>query len=377
MKKVAVENLDGTNEEYDLITVLRLKDENKRFTLITKNEVIQEGIKKVYISEVLNNGRYELIGITDDNLWEKVKNLMKEKIQGTGDMQVETVEGTLLLKGARKTGLNDDYIKGLDDQKEEAVVETPAVETTTVEAPAVEEVATPEVVAPVSPAVEPVPAPVFNENPTPVVNEVVTPEVNVVSAPSNDNVVAFPEAPAQVENAVPSLEATNMYDNVVDLQSSIQNEAPQMVVPERNIFDTETVNEVPVAAPEVAKMEIPTTNIFDNLNPLENNAPQMPVVDKDEDRVMVSSFEEAREATVAPVEDITSHVITNNEQVPFNPFPEFNNETVAVNNEVANTNNIISFDKAKTLAELNELRNTLTATQERINELENEIRKVA
>ena len=368
MKKVAVENLDGTNEEYDLITVLRLKDENKRFTLITKNEVIQEGIKKVYISEVLNNGRYELIGITDDNLWEKVKNLMKEKIQGTGDMQVETVEGTLLLKGARKTGLNDDYIKGLDDQKEEAVVETPAVETTTVEAPAVEAVATPEVVASVSPAVEPVPAPVFNENPTPVVNEVVTPEVNVV---------AFSEAPAQVENAAPSLEATNMYDNVVELQNPIQNEAPQMVVPERNIFDTETVNEVPVAAPEVAKMDIPTTNIFDNLNPLENNAPQMPVVDKDEDRVMVSSFEEAREATVAPVEENTSHVITNNEQVPFNPFPEFNNETVAVNNEVANTNNVISFDKAKTLAELNELKNILTTTQERIDELENEIRKVA
>ena len=83
MKKISIEHKDGTMEEYDLINVITLKEDNKNFLVYTKNEQIKDDIYKVYVSELVSSdGTSRLIGIADETTWEKVKQAMKEMVQG-------------------------------------------------------------------------------------------------------------------------------------------------------------------------------------------------------------------------------------------------------------------------------------------------------
>jgi len=84
MKKITIENMDGTMEEVDLVNSFDVKDINKNFVILSKGENLGEGMSKVYISEVLEEtpGVYKLVGITDESIWDKVKQAMKEIVQG-------------------------------------------------------------------------------------------------------------------------------------------------------------------------------------------------------------------------------------------------------------------------------------------------------
>lgn len=84
MKKITVQNMDGTMEEVDLVNSFDVKDINKNFVILSKGESLSEGMNKVYISEVIEEtpGVYKLIGITDESVWDKVKQAMKEVVQG-------------------------------------------------------------------------------------------------------------------------------------------------------------------------------------------------------------------------------------------------------------------------------------------------------
>lgn len=84
MKKITIKNMDGTMEEVDLIKLFALVDVDKDFIILSKNETNSDGLSKVYVSEVIekNPGVYELIGISDAALWDKVKQAMKEIVQG-------------------------------------------------------------------------------------------------------------------------------------------------------------------------------------------------------------------------------------------------------------------------------------------------------
>lgn len=84
MKKITIENIDGTIEEVELVNAFDVKDINKNFVILSKGEALGEGMNKVYISEVVeeNPGTYRLIGITDESIWDKVKQAMKEIVQG-------------------------------------------------------------------------------------------------------------------------------------------------------------------------------------------------------------------------------------------------------------------------------------------------------
>lgn len=84
MKKITVENVNGTMEEVELINAFDVKNINRNFVILSKGETLGEGMSKVYISEVLEEtpGVYKLVGITDDNVWDKVKQAMKEIAQG-------------------------------------------------------------------------------------------------------------------------------------------------------------------------------------------------------------------------------------------------------------------------------------------------------
>ena len=84
MRKITIKNMDGSMEEVDLIKSFGIVDINKDFVILSKNESNGEGLSKVYVSEVVerNPGVFELVGISDDALWDKVKQAMKEMVQG-------------------------------------------------------------------------------------------------------------------------------------------------------------------------------------------------------------------------------------------------------------------------------------------------------
>ena len=84
MKKISVKNLDGSIEEVDLINAFKIKDINKRFVILSKGETVNGGMSKIYISEFVENepGVYSLIGINDSDIWTKVKQAMKEIVEG-------------------------------------------------------------------------------------------------------------------------------------------------------------------------------------------------------------------------------------------------------------------------------------------------------
>lgn len=88
MKKITVQNMDGTMEEVDLVNAFGITEINKDFVILSKGESNEDGtMSKIYISEVIEEppGVYKLIGIKDDNIWNEVKNAMKEMISGGKD----------------------------------------------------------------------------------------------------------------------------------------------------------------------------------------------------------------------------------------------------------------------------------------------------
>jgi len=84
MKKITVQNLDGTTEEMDLISSFPVKEINRNFAILSRGETLSEGMRKIYISEVIEEspGVYKLIGINDESVWDRVKQAMKEIVQG-------------------------------------------------------------------------------------------------------------------------------------------------------------------------------------------------------------------------------------------------------------------------------------------------------
>lgn len=84
MKKITIQNMDGTMEEVDLVNSFNVKDINKSFVILSKGETLNDTMSKVYVSEVVEEtpGVFKLIGITDESIWDKVKQAMKEIVQG-------------------------------------------------------------------------------------------------------------------------------------------------------------------------------------------------------------------------------------------------------------------------------------------------------
>ena len=84
MKKISIKNIDGSLEEVDLVNAFKINDINKRFVILSKGEIVSEGMSKIYISEFVEEepGVYSLIGINDDEVWSKVKQAMKQIVEG-------------------------------------------------------------------------------------------------------------------------------------------------------------------------------------------------------------------------------------------------------------------------------------------------------
>ena len=83
MNRISIKNMDGTMEEVDLVNAFKINDLNKRFVILSKGESAGEGMSKIYISEFVENepGVYSLVGIKDDQIWQKVKEAMKQIVE--------------------------------------------------------------------------------------------------------------------------------------------------------------------------------------------------------------------------------------------------------------------------------------------------------
>ena len=83
MNRISIKNMDGTMEEADLVNAFKINDINKNFVILSKGESAGEGISKIYISEYVESepGVYSLIGIKDDQVWERVKQAMKQIVE--------------------------------------------------------------------------------------------------------------------------------------------------------------------------------------------------------------------------------------------------------------------------------------------------------
>lgn len=84
MRKISIKNVDGTLEQVDLVNAFKINDINKRFIILSKGEVVSEGMSKIYVSEFVEEqpGVYSLIGIQDDEVWTRVKQAMKQIVEG-------------------------------------------------------------------------------------------------------------------------------------------------------------------------------------------------------------------------------------------------------------------------------------------------------
>ena len=83
MNRISIKNMDGTMEEVSLVNAFKINDLNKKFVILSKGESAGEGMSKIYISEFVENepGVYSLVGIKDDQIWQKVKEAMKQIVE--------------------------------------------------------------------------------------------------------------------------------------------------------------------------------------------------------------------------------------------------------------------------------------------------------
>lgn len=84
MNKITIQNMNGTMEEVSFVNSFNVKDINKSFVILSKGESLNDTMSKVYISEVVEESSnvYKLVGITDESIWDKVKQAMKGIVQG-------------------------------------------------------------------------------------------------------------------------------------------------------------------------------------------------------------------------------------------------------------------------------------------------------
>ena len=190
MKTITVKNLDGTNENVEIVYYFDIKDLNKTFAIISKNEKLKEGMSKVYISEVTEEtpGLFKLVAITDESVWDNVKAAMKSIIQGNKMDSSKNISGVVELLGSRVIGIKD-----TDKEKFASI----SLESSfTIETPS----ETPEV------SVTPEPA---------VTSETIV-QTPAEPAPVQEPIPVVSEAKEEVKpvEAEPALESTNIFDQI-------------------------------------------------------------------------------------------------------------------------------------------------------------------
>lgn len=79
-KKIVIQNIDGSTAEVELVTYLIKEDNSGAYLVYSKGEKVgDENDNIIYVSKIIyNNDTYQLSGISDDNEWLEVQNLLKK-----------------------------------------------------------------------------------------------------------------------------------------------------------------------------------------------------------------------------------------------------------------------------------------------------------
>ena len=76
-RKVTITNSRGQQVVADIVTIFRIADLNSDYVVYTFNQSDGNGNIKDYVSKLrLENGEYFFDTISDDNEWDKVKNVI-------------------------------------------------------------------------------------------------------------------------------------------------------------------------------------------------------------------------------------------------------------------------------------------------------------
>ncbi len=79
LEKITLTKDSGEAVEVDLVSFFELRSNKKKYIFYTKNEVVEEGYVKLYISEVLVEGlSFRLTRIMSDEDWNAIKLVMRK-----------------------------------------------------------------------------------------------------------------------------------------------------------------------------------------------------------------------------------------------------------------------------------------------------------
>lgn len=79
LEKIVLTKDSGETIEVDLVSFFELRSNRKKYIFYTKNEVVEEGYVKLYISEVMVEGLdYRLAKIMSDDDWSAIKLIMRK-----------------------------------------------------------------------------------------------------------------------------------------------------------------------------------------------------------------------------------------------------------------------------------------------------------
>lgn len=298
--KIVVQMDNQTTADYQLVSFFEFIESKKRYIIFTKNEIVNDTLINLYISEVVDEGgKFRLINSMNADDWNAIRSVMTNIITSKPIDNIKCVSGVSTFLStdnlnARKIAVTDPQSKALinfyANATKEAVVQANPVATPQETQQSIVQ-ATP-VVNSNTPVLENVETPVSNNQP------VVEQPAEVQSTPVVESVVSNTGAPAT--------------EPVVDVASnSVVTVEHSDAQPINSGFELppETSNPVMPAAPEVAINTAPNVPVSESVI-----TPVTPSVPNAETSSEIQQPIPTNETSVAPTPEVdTSFKIPKNE----------------------------------------------------------------
>ena len=105
-KQITIKNNQNKEEQVELICYFK-KDNSKNYLFYTKNEILKDGLLKLYVADE-NNGM--TLGITPEE-WNELKGVMQDIISGNikNNIKFQGVNGTITINDIKEILLNPEY----------------------------------------------------------------------------------------------------------------------------------------------------------------------------------------------------------------------------------------------------------------------------
>lgn len=85
---IELKKSNGEIVKAELISYFELLNVQKKYVFYTLNEVVENGLVKMYVSEVADNGGVLSQGMTDDE-WATLKSIMKSMLTGNENPNIK------------------------------------------------------------------------------------------------------------------------------------------------------------------------------------------------------------------------------------------------------------------------------------------------